>query len=535
MLQPKLHNLFLCLLLIVLINCNCSIIIKTKSGLVSGIWQKTYKSNKLYTSFKGIPYAEPPVGDLRYKVPVPVKPWNEILVTSDKYKDACPVLVQSMLFPLNSTQSENCLFLNVFVPAYNLLNKLLPVMFFIHAGAFTEGDGHSGFYGPDTFMEDEGVILVTVDYRLGPLGFMNFELPGLTGNMGFKDQQLALKWVSENIKYFGGDPDAITVFGYSSGGYSTHFHVLNEYSRKLFARAILMSGNAVAYSAHYEPNNQLELVYDAFKDELNGARDPRILYDFMKTASLDVLMQKTPANTLFTNVLELYWGAVIENKTLAVDPFLIERPRAISQTTHIDTEMLFGVTSAEALSLLVPSNLYVWVDSLTNSSSIRLPFRGLTLPKNSLLYKEMQQVIYEFYFGKEKIQKNVYYLNQYVQMLSDANFVYSFYDSMELHKSTKTVCYYSYAYQELYENIEKNPNDHRNIQTKAAMRFVPKYFIDFAKSGQTISSELNHNNSVTCTELTNDGLKSINNPRKDAMDMLNDVYDRVKPWIVNQF
>ncbi|XP_031639389.1 uncharacterized protein LOC116351433 [Contarinia nasturtii] len=180
----------------------------------------------------------------------------------------------------------------------------------------------------------------------------------------------------------------------------------------------------------------------------------------------------------------------------------------------------------------------------------------------------MQQVIYEFYFGKEEIQKNTYNLNQYVQMLSDMVFLYPFYDSMELHKSTKTACYYSnfdlnlnfakierglqmvqglghmeempylfhsYAYQKLYENIEKNPNDHRNIQTKAAMRFVPKYFMDFAKSGQTKRSELNYNKSVTCTELTNDGLKSINNPRKDAMNMLNDVYDRVKPWIVNQF
>lgn len=89
-------------------------------------------------------------------------------------------------------------------------------MFFIHGGVFTEGDGQNGFYGPDQIIEND-VILVTVDYRLGPFGFMNFELPGYTGNMGLKDQQLALKWTKENIQYFGGDPNSITVVGQSAG------------------------------------------------------------------------------------------------------------------------------------------------------------------------------------------------------------------------------------------------------------------------------------------------------------------------------
>lgn len=170
-------------------------------------------------------------------MPVPIKPWTETLMTNN-YRDACLVLDQSIVFPLNTTQSEDCLYLNVFTPGFIFFikleknsnenkfffvvlkkckgNCLLPVMFFIHGGVFTEGDGQNGFYGPDQIIEND-VILVTVDYRLGPFGFMNFELPGYTGNMGLKDQQLALKWTKENIQYFGGDPNSITVVGQSAG------------------------------------------------------------------------------------------------------------------------------------------------------------------------------------------------------------------------------------------------------------------------------------------------------------------------------
>lgn len=92
----------------------------------------------------------------------------------------------------------------------------LPAMFYIYGGAFALGDGTSGLYGADFLMENN-VILVTINYRLGPFGFCNFELPGLTGNMGVKDVQIGLDWVNANIRFFGGDPNKITVFGQSAG------------------------------------------------------------------------------------------------------------------------------------------------------------------------------------------------------------------------------------------------------------------------------------------------------------------------------
>lgn len=92
----------------------------------------------------------------------------------------------------------------------------LPIMFYVYGGAFALGDGTDGLYGPDLLMENR-VILITINYRLGPFGFWNFEMPGLTGNMGIKDLQVGLKWVKTNARFFGGDPDAITVFGQSAG------------------------------------------------------------------------------------------------------------------------------------------------------------------------------------------------------------------------------------------------------------------------------------------------------------------------------
>lgn len=105
--------------------------------------------------------------------------------------------------------------------------RLLPVIFFIHGGLFVSGDGQDPYYGPDPIIEND-VILVTVDYRLGPFGFMNFQLHGYTGNMGLKDQQLALKWTKRNIKYFGGDPNAITFMGHSVGMNIVNALIRNE-------------------------------------------------------------------------------------------------------------------------------------------------------------------------------------------------------------------------------------------------------------------------------------------------------------------
>lgn len=192
-------------------------------------------------SFLGIPYAQPPVGELRFAPPQPVKPWSKPLAAT-KLGASCP---QNMggLSAMNE-QSEDCLTLNVYAPTDG---KKLPVMFWIHGGAFIAG-GSSQYDG--TRLSAEGpVVVVTVNYRLGALGFLSH--PALddergaapSGNDGLRDQQLALAWVKKNIAAFGGDPDNVTVFGESAGGASTCLQIVSPKAKGLAKRFIIESGS----------------------------------------------------------------------------------------------------------------------------------------------------------------------------------------------------------------------------------------------------------------------------------------------------
>ncbi|XP_031627747.1 venom carboxylesterase-6-like [Contarinia nasturtii] len=552
-----------------ILSCDEFLIVSTKSGFIKGVTQKTFLKHHKYLSYIGIPYAEAPIGELRYKVPVPISPWNEMLETTYEYRDVCPVLAQSNFFPLNSTQSENCLFVNIFTPVLGRKKKAakLPVMFFIHGGAFTEGDSTNGFYGPDMFIE-QNIVLVTFDYRLGPFGFCNFNLPGLTGNMGFKDQQVALEWIYNNIKYFGGNPHKITVFGESAGGISTHLQVLNSQSRKFIDRAISMSCTAFNYFAHYD--DQLNLLYDTFEDELNGERNKYALYDFMKTAPTELIIQKTPAFKVDDSLLILYWGFNIEDKRIAEKPFLTKTIRKIYETTNINVEMLFGKTSAEALSLirgLTQNDLYGWVDPMNQNFNVRVPFHGLTLSQTTRKWRDVQRKIRKFYFGTGTIKKTSYYLNRYVQMLSDINFVFGIYKAIEVHlKHAKTSCYefnlnlrlnfakitenlkiidgmglyeeiaYLFRankYAELYDEVLSNPSCPRNQKTLEAFNFAPRLFANYAKTGSGFGPVERDN--IECVKINNDDLKQTNFPKIDAMELWSNIYEELKPWIVDDF
>lgn len=137
--------------------------------------------------------------------------------------------------------SEDCLFVNVYVPKTDI--KPLTVMVWIHGGGFAIGDGSPMLQGPDYFMT-KNVIVVTMNYRLGPFGFLSLGTEDVPGNAGLKDQTLALKWVQTNIEYFGGDPGKVTIFGESAGGASVQYHLLSPMSKGLFSGAIMQSGSS---------------------------------------------------------------------------------------------------------------------------------------------------------------------------------------------------------------------------------------------------------------------------------------------------
>jgi para-nitrobenzyl esterase len=203
--------------------------------------------------FLGIPYAAAPVGNLRWRPPVPHAPWFQTL-DATQFASHCPQTPSP--FGIAST-TEDCLFLNVFTPELNAgggFGGLRPVMVWIHGGALV--DGESNDYDPTAFVKD-GVIVVTINYRLGILGFLAHPAfaaektdpdydgdfaAGSAGDYGLMDQQLALRWVRDNIVFFGGDPLNVTIFGESAGGLSVFSQLASPSAANLFQKAIIESG-----------------------------------------------------------------------------------------------------------------------------------------------------------------------------------------------------------------------------------------------------------------------------------------------------
>lgn len=197
-------------------------------------------------AFLGIPFAAPPTGDLRWKPPAPHEPWAETLAANKKGRRCAQM--GALSGTLDTATGEDCLFLNVWAPEKPAASTL-PVLVWIHGGAFTLGSGSDPDYDGQAFSEATGTVVVSINYRLGPLGFL--ALPELkaedaahpaTGNYGFQDQRFALEWVKANIAAFGGDPGNVTIFGESAGGISTCLHMVSPTSKGLFHRAIIESG-----------------------------------------------------------------------------------------------------------------------------------------------------------------------------------------------------------------------------------------------------------------------------------------------------
>ncbi|MBV9747664.1 MAG: alpha/beta fold hydrolase, partial [Acetobacteraceae bacterium] len=203
-------------------------------------------------SFKGIPYAAPPVGALRWQPPQEVARW-EGTREATRFGPVCPQpgsppgsFYQREFFAASEPQSEDCLYLNIWTAASG--SDRLPVMVFLHGGAYFGWSGSMAAYD-GTYLARKGVVVVTINYRLGPFGFLahpdlDAESPQhLSGNYGLLDQQAALRWVKANSAAFGGDPERITLFGHSAGAGSVGYAMASPLAKGLFRRAIVMSGS----------------------------------------------------------------------------------------------------------------------------------------------------------------------------------------------------------------------------------------------------------------------------------------------------
>src|SRR5438309_6017366 len=238
-------------------------------------------------SFLGIPYARPPVGDLRWRPPQPALPWHGVRDTV-AYGNRCPALA-STNGPRSET--EDCLFLNVQRPAGVRAGDRVPVYFWIHGGGLLNGSSNQ--HDGSLIVNTTGIIVVTINYRLGVFGFLAHpaltQEAGQSGNYGLMDQQAALRWVQRNIEAFGGDPRRVTVGGESAGGWSVCAHLSAPGSQGLFAQAIMESGSCASQTLQ-----QAETTGTSIANSL-GCTDLATAAACLRSQSAARLVDATPA------------------------------------------------------------------------------------------------------------------------------------------------------------------------------------------------------------------------------------------------
>ena len=310
--------------------------VRTQSGLVQGTVE-----NGL-TVYKGIPFAAPPLADLRWRAPQPASSWTGVRI-ADKFAPACmqvPVVFAALgmdTYPVN----EDCLYLNVWTPAKSASERL-PVMVWIYGGGFAIGSTSLGTYD-GTKLAKKGVVLVSVAYRVGPFGFfahpeLTSEQGGHSGNYGLLDQIFGLKWVQKNIAAFGGDPRRVTIFGESAGGISVSMLAASPLAKGLFQRAISESGGSFAPARLAEEGG--ENVPPLAVEERKGA-------DFLSKLGVSSIAdaRKVPAETIQKSLppgLGGGWWPTFDGYVLSGDQYkLYEAGR------YNDTPILIGTNADE--------------------------------------------------------------------------------------------------------------------------------------------------------------------------------------------
>ncbi|KAE8736651.1 Carboxyl/Cholinesterase 63, partial [Frankliniella occidentalis] len=349
--------------------------VKVDTGEVRGR-ERTSPSGKVFLSFQGIPYAKPPVGDLRFKAPLPAEPWEDVKDTLSE-GNICPQphrvsktspiksmgsmlkMIVSMpgmakfLFNYIRRMNEDCLFLNVYTPQTTLpATELAPVVVFIHGGGFIAGNGDMSLYGPD-YLVEQGVVVVTFNYRLGALGFLSTNSAEAPGNAGLKDQVMALRWVRDNIRAFGGDPGSVTLYGESAGSASAALHLMSPMSSGLFHRVILASSTAQNQYVLTEDSDRFSRrLAEVCGADNETAADPDKRLHFLQHIS-HTLMDDKLVDTLGDEDVRSIMGRVpfvpvVETEFPGQEAFLSEHPdHLVREGRYAPVPIMMGVNNKE--------------------------------------------------------------------------------------------------------------------------------------------------------------------------------------------
>ncbi|XP_044593018.1 esterase FE4-like [Cotesia glomerata] len=408
-------------------------IVQVQQGQLQGIQEKNINGNNFYV-FRGIPYAKPPLGALRFKDSEPAEPWTGVR-DAKKFGNVC---AQQDLLSRQLMGKEDCLFLNVYTT--NLKPKEpMAVLVWIHGGAYFFGSGNDEIYSPDYLVEKD-VIVVTINYRLGIIGFLNLDVEEAPGNQGLKDQVMALKWVQQNIAQFGGDPNRVTIFGESAGSASVHYLTISPLAQGLFQRAILQSGVATAPWAKVLSPSMKEDAEKVAERLGNKTTDTKQLIEYLQSADAYSIIEAEKPLRTWSN----YWE-FINPFTPSVDsksktPFLsIPVDEAIK--SGIKVPHIIGYNNDEAIIFVtaIEDDQFAQIDSDHEKYLIHEHTKRFLHNQNISVSD-----IKNFFMEDKKVSlENV---KEYVNLLSAAYFVMDIQEAIKIQTSIPDVPSYLYKF-----------------------------------------------------------------------------------------
>ncbi|BES99698.1 Esterase [Nesidiocoris tenuis] len=457
-------------------------IVETPLGKYEG-WERPSRSGRVYQAWTGIPFAQPPVGKLRFKAPLPIGKHDGVM-------DATKEVKQCVLF--SGEGDEDCLQLKVFRPKLENTEKL-PVLAWVHGGGFTTGQ--PGPRDVADYIMDEDVILVAISYRLNGFGFLTFGDKVVPGNFGLKDQAMALVWVKENIASFGGDPESITVFGESAGAASTHYLLKSPLTENIVSRAVSDSGtinhvwsikdSTVAKNISLQVAASLNCLRETSEETLRCLQEDRSASDLAKAfgaiSSPDLL---TPQ---FTPVIEPEDAeGAFATEDLSIKP---SNKPWITSCTNGEFVLFWNVLQGVSKEVLarfekdMPNQLATLVSSHNNDTAN---------------LSDRVQILNDFYFNPFRDED---FSVKYAKMFMDSSFVFAAVANLINHQGPKWMLHFEHKgesssspfpvaghaeemfYYFNFRNVFPGVPPKQNPQDLAVSKRLIKYLVNFAKYG----------------------------------------------------
>ncbi|XP_073965429.1 juvenile hormone esterase-like isoform X1 [Choristoneura fumiferana] len=519
-------------------------IVQVEQGQLQG-GVVTSPAGKQFFSFQGIPYAKPPLGSLRFQAPQPPESWEGVRDATEEGNFSAQINSEKVY-----AGDENCLFLNVYTPSID--GEFLPVMVYIHGGGLQYGSGSASKFGADYLVEKD-VVVVTINYRVGALGFLSLNTPEVPGNAGLKDMIAAIRWVKKNIKNFGGNSGNITLFGESAGGGAVSLLTASPLTKDLISKAVIQSGNGlnswVWQKNPFENAKKLAHYIGCESDDVDE------ILEFLRATATKDLVEAThklfPLD-LFFEGKEFGFAFVVEKEFPGVEAALTESFLGLLTSGRVaDVPVMIGSTAVEFLHKTDSEDLQVFIPN------------NLNIQRNSEEAVQIANRLKTLYFkGNHTAVENI---NGCFDLISDKliNIDTHRYVQYLVHASTKPVYYYRFDYVgEL--NHSKKMLDTLNVQhaghsdelwylfkndsleaveptaadVKTRERMV-RLWTNFAKSGNPTPDE-NHYINVTWQPVTKDNLYYLNigtelsiqtSPDKEKMEFWDDLYSKYfKIW-----